>query len=108
MPPKNRHLGRATSSTAILLVTAVPSWALACPTCKDGLSDNYVSAYAFSIVFMMSVPYLLLAGFFTYIVVSYLRRPVAERKELSSDELARLALKKAEQGIPTQPPAWDS
>lgn len=108
MTTKNRHLGRAISATALLLVTAVPSWAVACPTCKDGLSDNYVSAYAFSIVFMMTVPYLLLAGFFTYIVISYLRRPATERKQLSSDELAGLALKKAEQGIPTQPPAWDA
>ncbi|MHC2067706.1 hypothetical protein ACYFX5_09560 [Bremerella sp. T1] len=100
------------SITAIFLLTgylllAVPSWAWACPTCKDGLSENYVSAYAFSIMFMMTVPYILLAGFFAYIVVCYLRKPKSERKELSADELTEIALKKAEQGIPTQPPAWD-
>ncbi|MFN3148647.1 hypothetical protein [Bremerella sp.] len=94
-------------TAALLLVLAVPSWAWACPTCKDGLSDNYVSAYAFSILFMMIVPYVLLAGFFLFIVVSYLRRPAAERKELSAEELTNLALKKAKQGIPTQPPAFD-
>ena len=92
--------------SAVLLL-GLPSLALACPTCKDGLSENYVSAYAFSIVFMMSVPYLLLAGFFAYIAFSYLRRPLAERKELTTEDLARLAAEKAEQGIPTQPPVWD-
>ncbi|QDU74184.1 hypothetical protein Pan97_11890 [Bremerella volcania] len=94
-------------AAALLLMLGAPSWAWACPTCKDGLSDNYVSAYAFSILFMMIVPYVLLGGFFGYIVVSYLRRPAAERKELSADELTQIALEKAKQGIPTQPPAFD-
>ncbi|RCS41080.1 hypothetical protein DTL42_21095 [Bremerella cremea] len=102
------HLGRIFSAAGFLLVTGNASQIWACPTCKDGLSDNYIAAYAFSIVFMMVIPYLLLAGFFAYIVVSYFRRPVAERKQLSADDLTELALKKAEQGIPTQPPAWDS
>ncbi|PQO27754.1 hypothetical protein [Blastopirellula marina] len=102
------HLARIVSLAGFLLVTGVPAWAWACPTCKDGLSDNYVAAYSFSIVFMMVVPYLLLAGFFAYIVISYFRRPIAERKQMSADDLTELALKKAEQGIPTQPPAWDS
>ncbi|PQO39282.1 hypothetical protein C5Y96_05350 [Blastopirellula marina] len=94
-------------AAALLLVLGAPSWAWACPTCKNGLSDNYVSAYAFSILFMMIVPYVLLASFFSYIVVCYLRRPATERKELSADELSEIALKKAKQGIPTQPPAFD-
>ena len=94
-------------TAVMLLVLGGPSWAYACPTCKDGLSDNYVSAYAFSILFMMIVPYVLLGSFFLYIVVSYLRRPTAERKELSADELTEIAVKKAKQGIPTQPPAFD-
>lgn len=104
----NNHFGKSFSTAVFFLVAGFPSWVWACPTCKDGLSDNYVAAYAFSIVFMMVVPYLLLAGFFAYIVVCYFRRPVEQRKQLSADELSELALKKAEQGIPTQPPAWDS
>lgn len=102
------HLGRLVFAASFLLVAGSASLVSACPTCKNGLSDNYIAAYAFSIVFMMVVPYLLLAGFFAYLVVVYFRRPVAERKPLSTDELTQLALKKAEQGIPTQPPAWDS
>lgn len=98
---------RTIHTAVLLLVLGAPSWAWACPTCKDGLSDNYVSAYAFSILFMMIVPYVLLVSFFVYIVVCYLRRPVAERKELSADELTEIAMKKAKQGIPTQPPAFD-
>lgn len=100
-------LTKAFAAAALLAVWEIPSIVWACPTCKDGLSDNYVSAYAYSIMFMMSVPYLLLAGFFAYIVVAYLRKPAAERKELSAEQLTEIALKKAEQGIPTQPPAWD-
>ncbi len=100
-------LAKSPFAAVVLLVLGVPTWVSACPTCKDGLSDNYVSAYAFSIVFMMVVPYVLLGSFFIYMLVSYLRRPAAERKELSADELTEIATKKAKQGIPTQPPAFD-
>ena len=100
-------LKKSIAAGAMLGVGGFPAMVWACPTCKDGLSENYVSAYAYSIMFMMSVPYILLAGFFAYIVVAYFRKPAAQRKELSADQLAEIALKKAEQGIPTQPPAWD-
>lgn len=86
-----------------------PALATACPTCKDGLNENHVSAFAFSIVFMMAVPYVLLGGFFVYIAFVWWRRSTSpEAEQVSADQLARLALEKAEQGIPTQPPAWDS
>lgn len=92
---------------AVALVVAFPSLALACPTCKDGLSENYVSAYAFSIVFMMAMPYVLMAGFLLYFVVTFWRRPAVARQAATTDDLTRLAREKARQGVPTQPPAWD-
>lgn len=46
---------------ALLLATA----ASACPTCKEGISENggnLVRGYQWSILFMMSMPFLILAG----------------------------------------------
>ena len=34
----------------------------ACPTCKDGLHDQTATAFAMSILFMMSMPFLILCG----------------------------------------------
>ncbi len=42
---------------------------MACPTCKDGLAhgqSNLVQGYFWSIVFMMSMPFLILGGLATY------------------------------------------
>jgi len=53
-----------------LLAFASDSWS--CPTCKDGISDggnsaNLVRGYFWSIVFMMSMPFLILGGLSTYL-----------------------------------------
>ena len=52
-----------------LLLVAQP--ALACPTCKDSLSQgpnagNLVQGYFWSIVFMMSMPFVILGGLGSY------------------------------------------
>ena len=60
---------------AIALLAASP--ASACPTCKDGIAENDPAAqsmaagYFYSIVFMMSMPFLLLGtlGSFAYFSV---------------------------------------
>lgn len=108
MTVRRKYWSRVSHVLAVAGVVAFPSLVLACPTCKDGLNENYVSAYAFSILFMMAVPYVLMAGFFTYFVYTFWRRPASQRRALSTEELADLAHEKARQGIPTQPPAWDS
>ena len=52
----------------MLLLLAVQSVALACPTCKDSLDQNdparsnLVRGYFWSILFMMSMPFLILSG----------------------------------------------
>ena len=53
---------------ALLLLADV---ALACPTCKDNMagdpdSANRVRGYFWSILFMMSMPFLILAGLSSY------------------------------------------
>ena len=35
---------------------------VACPTCKEGMHNQSASAFAMSILFMMSMPFLILAG----------------------------------------------
>ena len=52
-----------------LVVLLTPWVAEACPTCKDGLAENsmhLVRGYGWSIMFMMSMPFLILGGIATY------------------------------------------
>ncbi|HEY5315244.1 MAG TPA: hypothetical protein VIK18_22120 [Pirellulales bacterium] len=57
---------------AILLVLALSQAASACPTCKAGLAANdpthgdLVSAYMWSILFLMAMPFTVLASFSGY------------------------------------------
>jgi hypothetical protein len=53
----------------LALVLMIASVAAACPTCKEGLAQNdpqgqsLAAGYYYSILFMMSMPYLLLCTF---------------------------------------------
>lgn len=54
---------------AVLLVFALSEAASACPTCKAGLAasgGHLVSAYMWSILFLMAMPFTLLTGFSGY------------------------------------------
>ncbi|HEX4412675.1 MAG TPA: hypothetical protein VH107_03535 [Lacipirellulaceae bacterium] len=54
------------AAIVVVLVLLLASVAAACPTCKDGLAQNdphghaLAAGYAYSVIFMMSMPYLLL------------------------------------------------
>ncbi len=68
-----RNLRRlSTPLFAVLLLVLVGSYAVACPTCKDSLAENdpnnatLVRGYFWSILFMMSMPFLILAGLSSY------------------------------------------
>lgn len=62
----------------------VPSMLLACPTCKDGLHDDgTAAAYAFSILFMMGMPFIILSCWVTTIV--RLRAQLAPTPTTDSD-----------------------
>ena len=55
----------------VILVVSLPSVVLACPSCKQSLAEatnnpNLVRGYAWSIMFMMSAPFLILAGLGSY------------------------------------------
>jgi heme/copper-type cytochrome/quinol oxidase subunit 2 len=74
---------------AVWLAVAVlaPSLALGCPTCKDGLAGDpaasgLVQGYFWSIVFMMSMPFLILGGVSAYFYYEICR---ARRQNLKAD-----------------------
>ena len=63
---------RRTMAALVLgAVLCSPATAMACPTCKDNLAHDPASAslvrgYAYSIVFMLSMPPLILGGLTAY------------------------------------------
>jgi hypothetical protein len=56
------------ASALVIAIALLQTEALACPTCKESLAQsdparaNMVRGYFWSIIFMMSMPYLILAG----------------------------------------------
>lgn len=58
--------------TALLLLAATADVTVACPTCSDSIAANdptqagIVRGYFWSILFMMSMPFLILASLSTY------------------------------------------
>ncbi len=49
--------------SVVISLLVIPKMALACPECKRTLAENNLDvAFAISILFMMSVPFLILAG----------------------------------------------
>ena len=77
-------------ATCALLAGWFPACAMACPTCKDSLTENYVQAYGISIVFMMSMPFIIfgaLSAYFYYEVCKARRQKQAEQSAtISADE----------------------
>lgn len=72
--------------TLLLVLACFADTASACPTCKDGMAgdpaySNMVIGYFWSIIFMMSMPFLVLsgvAGYFYYEVRCARARQAAE------------------------------
>jgi hypothetical protein len=61
---------------------------LACPTCKNGLDNDpahssMVQGYFFSIIFMMSMPFLILGGLGAYFYYEVHRARVAQSRAVS-------------------------
>ena len=73
-------------SIAVLLVW-LPETAVACPTCKDGLAENdpagqaIAAGYFWSILFMMSMPFVLIGSFasYAYYIVQRAHRQAGQR-----------------------------
>ena len=66
-------MNKLTKITIAILAICVAQWGMpelasACPTCKDGLHDDGTAfAYAFSILFMMGMPFVILSFWVTTI-----------------------------------------
>ena len=69
-----------------LLVVVISTVAWACPTCKDNLGSadsNLAGAYGWSIVFMMSMPFLILGSFVGYMYLEVRRARLKQQQEQS-------------------------
>jgi hypothetical protein len=91
--PKRRVI---TALVAILLVAMLGSVAHACPTCGAGMSEageagqKMLSGWFWSIVFMMSMPFLILTslgGYMYWIVRKARRAQAAEVAEISPTKI---------------------
>lgn len=82
----------------LILVVILPTIVLACPTCKDGLSGDpatsgMVRGYFWSIVFMMSMPFLILGGISAYFYYEVRRaRALAQQASVESAPVASEAV----------------
>lgn len=79
---RHRQFHRISAAAVCLAVLACASTALACPTCKAALASNggdLVSGFFYSILFMLSMPFLILGGISSYMYL-LVRRARAERQ----------------------------
>jgi hypothetical protein len=80
----------------VALVLLIASVAAACPTCKDGLAQNdprgkaLAAGISYSILFMMSMPYIVL-GTFGGCAYFSIRRARLAKEAISTDEPAAIA-----------------
>ena len=77
-----------TTVFSLLIALIFASVVHACPTCKEAVSENggnLVQGYFWSIIFMMSMPFIILASLSTmfYLDVRRARRRLAEQAELA-------------------------
>ena len=85
-----RWLPRACVLVACLLVLVLADSLLACPTCKDNLAAdpdaaNLVRGYFWSILFMMSMPFLILGGLSSYFYWEVRKARAAQSNRIVTD-----------------------
>lgn len=89
--PANAARCASIAAVAVAFALACPGIAAACPTCKDGLTHDPASAnlargYAYSIIFMLSMPPLIftsLALYFYWLVRKERVRAATEQQSAS-------------------------
>ncbi len=85
------------AAIVVVLVLMLASVAAACPTCKDGLAQNdphgqsIAAGYAYSVVFMMTMPYILLCTMGSLAYLSIRRASQAQAAEQASDSTSDTA-----------------
>lgn len=74
----------------VLMLAWTTSTAVACPTCKEGLgnSSHLVNGYGWSIIFMMSAPFLILAGLASYFYYEIRKARAAAQSMAVSDSVS--------------------
>ena len=81
----------------MIVLLAAQSAALACPTCKDSLDQNdparanMVRGYFWSILFMMSMPFLILGGLSLLFYLEVRKARARQREENAPEESASAA-----------------
>lgn len=76
---------------AVLVVLLLTQFAAACPTCKDSIGDdpstaNLARGYGWSIVFMMSMPFLILSGLSAYFYYEVCKARAAQALQAANVE----------------------
>lgn len=74
----------------LILCLVTVDVAVACPSCKEALASNggnYIQGYFWSIMFMMSMPFAIVAGFGTSMYVAVKRAQASEAQEAASNDL---------------------
>ncbi len=85
--PWKRWLRMVAFALICMTITLLATDAVACPTCKDGLADGdplsqaRATGYFYSILFMMSMPFVVIG---TFGGVAYLSIRRARQRELES------------------------
>ncbi|TWT39700.1 hypothetical protein [Blastopirellula retiformator] len=104
MKPRQLAARFALFSLAVLFCAAAASIAEACPTCKTGFGERYASAYGWSIIFMMAMPFTLIGAFAAYVFWSIRSKAAAASAAGTDEAVADLVRRKTASGVPTQPP----
>lgn len=80
------------SAVVGLVVAVFPLTIEACPTCKEGISENganLVRGFGWSIIFMMSMPFLILGGISSYFYLEVRRAQRQQRQDTLESGSAR-------------------
>jgi uncharacterized membrane protein len=82
------------AAVVVVLLLLIASVAAACPTCKEGLAQNdpqgqaLAAGYYYSILLMMSTPYIVLA---TFISCAYYSIRRARQRSAQTDETTAMS-----------------
>ena len=75
---------------SLLIVAVIAALAAACPTCKDGIAENdpaqqsMAAGYFYSILFMMSMPFVILGTFGSFAYFSIRQAQAQQEAEAES------------------------